>query len=82
MKLENLVAGALLKEMHFREDCRGERWAVYYLKNKDGREIDFFLTKEDKPALMIEVKWSDAERSANFSVFEKYLTGAKKIQIV
>lgn len=31
---------------------------------------------------MIEVEWSDAERSANFSVFEKYLAGAKKIQIV
>lgn len=82
MKLENLVACALLKEMHFREDCLGEKWDVYYLRNKDGREIDFFLTKEDKPSLMIEVKWSDAERSSSFSLFEKYLTGAKKIQIV
>lgn len=82
IKLENLVAGALLKEMHFREDCLGEKWDVYYLKNKDGREIDFFLTKEERPALMIEVKWSDAERSPNFSLFEKYLAGAKKVQIV
>jgi hypothetical protein len=30
----------------------------------------------------IEVKWNDAERSSNFSLFEKYLAGAKKIQIV
>lgn len=82
MKLENLVACALLKEMHFREDCLGEKWNVYYLKNKDGREIDFFVTKEVKPLLMIEVKWSDAERSPNFSFFEKYLAGTKKIQIV
>ena len=82
MKLENLVACALLKEMHFREDCLGEKWNVYYLKNKDGREIDFFVTKEDKPSLMIEVKWSDSERSPNFSFFEKYLAGTKKIQIV
>ena len=82
MKLENLVACALLKETHFREDCLGEKWDVYYLKNKDGREVDFFLTKEDKPALMIEVKSSDPERSPNFSLFEKYLPGAKKVQIV
>jgi hypothetical protein len=82
MKLENLVACALLKEMHFREDCLGEKWDFYYLRNKDGREIDFLLTKEDKPSLIIEVKWSDAERSSNFSFFEKYLAGAKKIQIV
>jgi predicted AAA+ superfamily ATPase len=82
MKLENLVACSLLKEIHFREDCLGEKWGLYYLKNKDGREIDFFVTKQEKPTLMIEVKWSDAERSPNFSFFEKYLAGVNKIQIV
>jgi uncharacterized protein len=82
MKLENLVACALLKEMHFREDCLGEKWNLYFLKNKDGREIDFLVAKGEKPLLMIEVKWSDAERSPNFSFFEKYLAGIKKIQIV
>ncbi|MDM7995082.1 MAG: ATP-binding protein [Acidobacteriota bacterium] len=82
MRLENLVACALLKEMHFREDCLGEKWNLYFVKNKDGREIDFLLTKNEKPALMLEVKWSDAERSSNFSFFEKYLAGTKKIQIV
>ena len=81
-RLENLVACALLKEMHFREDCLGEKWNLYFLKNKDGREINFLITKNEKPALMLEVKWSDAERSPNFSFFEKYLTSAKKIQIV
>ena len=82
MRLENLVACALLKEMHFREDCLGEKWNLYFLKNKDGREIDFLLTNNEKPALMLEVKWGDAERSPNFSFFEKYLAGTKKIQIV
>ncbi len=82
MRLENLVACALLKEMHFREDCLGEEWNLYFLKNKDGREIDFLLAEKEKPALMLEVKWSDAERSPNFSFFEKYLSGTKKIQIV
>lgn len=60
----------------------GEKWGFHYLKNKDGREIDFFITKQEEPALMIEVKWSDAERSPNFSFFEKYLAGVNKIQIV
>jgi hypothetical protein len=82
MKLENLAACSLLKEIHFREDCLGEKWGLYYLKNKDGREIDFFITKQEKPALMLEVKWSDAERSPHFSFFEKYFAGVNKIQIV
>jgi len=82
MKLENLVACALLKEIHFREDCLGEKWDIFYLRNKDGREIDFLITKKGKPALMIEVKWSDDQPSANFPFFEKYIAGVKKIQIV
>ena len=82
MRLENLVACALLKEMHFREVCLGEKWSLFFLKNKDGREIDSLITKNEKPALMLEVKWSDAERSPNFSFFEKYLASAKQIQIV
>jgi len=60
----------------------GKKWNLYFLKNKDGREVDFLVAKGEKPSLMIEVKWSDAERSPNFSFFEKYLAGIKKIQIV
>lgn len=59
-----------------------EKWDFYYLKNKDGRDVDFFLTKDGRPAMMIEVEWSDAERSPNFDFFGKYLSGFRKIQIV
>ncbi|ESP62483.1 ATPase [Smithella sp. ME-1] len=82
MKLENLVACALLKEIHFREDCFGEKCNLCYLRNKDGREIDFLVTKKGAPAMMIEVKWSDDERSPNFSFFEKNTRSVKKVQIV
>jgi len=81
MKMENLVACALLKETHFREDCLGETWEVFYIRNKDGREIDCVLTKGDSPLLMVEVKWSGEERSPNFVFFDKYLVGTGKVQI-
>lgn len=82
MRLENLVACGLLKEMHYREDCLGEKWNLYFLKSKDGREIDFLIARNERPALMLEVKWSDGDRSPNFSFFGKYLAGTRKIQIV
>jgi len=41
IKLENLTACALLKEIHYIEDCYGEQAQIYYLKTKDNREIDF-----------------------------------------
>ncbi len=81
-KLENLVACSLLKEMHFREDCLGERWSLHYLKNKDGREIDFLAVRDELAVLMVEVKWGDDSLNKNFALFEKYFKTAKKIQLV
>lgn len=81
-RLENLVAGALLKEIHFLEDCLGERCELYFLHTKDGREIDFFVTRDDSPLLMLEVKWSDSKPSRNFQAFSKFFPNTRKIQLV
>jgi len=81
-KLENLVACALLKEIHYRADCYGEERYLYYLKDKDGREIDFYITNDKNQALMVEVKWSDENLSPNFKVFMKYFSDAEMVQIV
>ena len=82
IKLENLTACALLKEIHYIEDCYGEEAQIYYLKTKNSREIDFFVTRNEAPFLMIEVKWADSAPSRNFSIFDKYFPGVKKVQIV
>jgi len=82
IKLENLTACALLKEIHYIEDCYGEEAQIYYLKIKNSREIDFFVTRNEAPFLMIEVKWADSAPSRNFSIFDKYFPGVKKVQIV
>jgi len=82
IKLENLTACALLKEIHYIEDCYGEEAHIYYLKTKNSREIDFFVTRNEAPFLMIEVKWADSAPSRNFSIFDKYFPGVKKVQIV
>ena len=81
-RLENLTACALLKEIQFREDCFGEEMQLYYLQTKDGKEIDFFINKENSPFLMLEVKWADNNMSKNFSLFDRCLQGVSKIQIV
>jgi len=82
IKLENLTACALLKEIHYIEDCYGEQAHFYYLKTKDSREIDFFITRNEVPFLMIEVKWADSTPNRNFSIFGKRFPGVKKVQIV
>jgi predicted AAA+ superfamily ATPase len=82
VKLENLTACALLKEIHFLEDCFGQQMELSFLKTRDGREIDFLVQNDGKPFAMIEVKWSDDTRSSNFPIFDRYLGDVKKIQLV
>ncbi|MCK5544888.1 MAG: ATP-binding protein, partial [Desulfobulbaceae bacterium] len=81
-KLENLTACALLKEIHFLEDCYGDQLALFYVRTKDGREIDFFITRENSPLFLIEVKWADSRPSRNFRAFEKFFPDIKQIQLV
>jgi uncharacterized protein len=81
IKLENTVACAIQKEIHFREDCFGEEKKLYYLKNKDGKEIDFCTTANDSPSLMVEVKWKDGTLSSNFEIFKKFFPQIKMIQV-
>jgi predicted AAA+ superfamily ATPase len=80
-KLENTVACALQKEIHFREDCFGETKKLYYLKNKDKKEIDFCITTEETPSLMVEVKWKDENLSPNFKIFNHIFPQVKMIQV-
>jgi predicted AAA+ superfamily ATPase len=81
VRLENAVACAIQKEIHFREDCLGDEGKLYYVKNKDGKEIDFCISKNNTPSLLIEVKWNDNNLSPNFEIFKNFFPGARMVQI-
>ncbi len=81
VKLENAVACAIQKELHFREDCLGEEGKLYYVKNKDGKEIDFCISKNNTPSLLVEVKWNDNNLSPNFDLFKKFFPEIKMVQV-
>ena len=81
LKLENTVACALQKEIHFRADCFGEEKKLYYLKTKEKKEIDFCISDQEKPSLMVEVKWRGENLSPNFAVFNRIFPNAKMVQL-
>lgn len=81
-KLENLVAGALLKEIHFREDVLGEDLSLHFLRTKGDHEIDFVIVADNKPKVMIEVKWADDNLNKNFQIFAKFHPHVHKLQLV
>jgi predicted AAA+ superfamily ATPase len=71
-RLENLVALALLKELHSLEDAQGRRVALHYLRTKEGRELDFYAAVEARSPWLIEVKWSDSDPSPHFAHFARF----------
>lgn len=59
-RFENMVALCLLKHAHAQVDLLGRPCALHYLRTKDGAEVDFCLTTDNGPNLMVEAKLSDA----------------------
>ena len=67
LRLENLVACALLKELHRAQDVEGRDVDLHYVRDREGREIDFLIMRDGRPWRMFEVKWRDASPSRNFA---------------
>jgi hypothetical protein len=55
-RLENLVAGHLMKFCHYLEDVEGYEAELFFLKNKPSHEVDFLVTVKKRPWFCVEVK--------------------------
>jgi predicted AAA+ superfamily ATPase len=82
VRLENLTACAILKEIHYLADCHGADMQLFYVRTKDGKEIDFLVTRQSTPACLLEVKWAEIRPSVNFRALAGFFPEAKKVQIV
>lgn len=81
-RLENIVALSLLKELHFIEDTVGYDTSLHFIRNKEGKEIDFFIMIDKKPTHLIEVKWADNELSPAFHSFLPVFNNITAVQLV
>lgn len=70
-RFENLVASHLLKYCHFVEDTKGHKMELTYLRDTDGREIDFVVLKDKKPLFAVECKSGDRSLSSNIKYFKE-----------
>ena len=62
-RFENMVAGHLLKYCHLVEDTEGYSMELRYLRDTDGREIDFVVLRDGRPEFAVECK--SGERRAS-----------------
>lgn len=81
-KLENLVATTLLKRLHFIEDYFGYRTHLHYIRDKDGREVDFVTVIDNQVTDLIEVKTSNSNIPPSLKYYAKKLSPKRAVLLV
>lgn len=81
-RFENFVAASILKRLHFIEDRDGYRYELNYIRDKEGREVDFVIVKEGHIEELIEVKYSEEKISRHLIYYAERLNPKKATQIV
>ncbi|MCC6274444.1 MAG: ATP-binding protein [Leptospiraceae bacterium] len=78
---ENLVASHLLKKIQFIEDFEGYRMQLCFIRDKEGREVDFAILKDRKLESLIEAKWSEEAISKSLAYYCEKLNPSTSLQL-
>lgn len=82
-RLENFVACHLLKAVHFWTDSGFGDYELHFVRDKEGREVDFLVTKDNRPWFLVEVKKSrQTAISKNLYYFHEQLNTEHAFQVV
>lgn len=82
IRLENAVAAMLLKHVHFRQDARGKPAGLHYIRTKDGAEVDFALSEDNRLTHLIECKLADNTPHRALAGFAHKFPEAQAVQLV
>lgn len=82
-RAENMVASHLLKAVHFWTDQGLGNYDLYFLRDKEKREVDFLVTKDHCPWFLVEVKQGDNNRiSNNLALYQQQTKAKHAFQVV
>ena len=57
-RVENFIASHLLKAVHLWNDLGLGNYELYYLRNRNKKEVDFIVIRDSKPWFLVEAKYS------------------------
>ncbi len=72
-RYENLVALELHCEAHRVEDTTGRKVVLWYLRTREGQELDFLISVDDRPRLVLEAKYAQPDPPAAMRWFHTQL---------
>ncbi|MCM8819714.1 MAG: AAA family ATPase [Candidatus Omnitrophica bacterium] len=81
-RFENLIAFHLYKAVTLWRDTGVGNIDLFYIRDKEKREVDFLITKNEQPIILIEAKYNDEELSKNLVMFQAKLKIPISIQVI
>ncbi len=82
-RAENLIASHLLKAVHYWTDRGLGEYGLWFLRDKEKREVDFLVSRNNKPWFLVEVKLSSGKGIAkNLFYFQDKLRAEHAFQVV
>ena len=81
-RAENFTALHLLKAVQYWTDFGFGKFELHYLRDKDKREVDFLVTKDEKPWFLVEVKVKNTALSPTLSYFQEQTKAPHAFQVV
>ncbi len=81
-RFENIVALHLFKATKLWRSLGQAYTELFYLRDREKREVDFVLTDRGKPFVLIECKLSDDNISNNLMIFQRKTNAPFAIQVV
>jgi len=80
-RFENMVASALLKAVHLWTDHGLGEFGLHFLRDKEKREVDFLVSRDGRPWLLVEAKLSGrAGLSPSLLHFQRQLEADTALQ--
>ncbi len=80
-KSENFIASHLSKACHYWTDQGLGSYDLYFLRDKEKREVDFLVSKNEEPWFLVEVKNSMAPLSSSLGYFQKETSTPHAFQV-
>lgn len=82
-RFENLVACALRKAVDFWTEAGYGTFGLYFVRDKQGNEVDFCVTRDAEPWLLVDAKVSDkASLTSSLHRFSGQLAVSSALQVV
>lgn len=81
-RAETFVACQLLKAVEGFSDLGFGRFELFYIRDKQKREVDFLVSKDQKPWFLVEVKLADTTLSPSLERMQKQTGADHAFQVV